>query len=82
MGAISKDQAMEMASRITCEVLNLRAIDGLEVTHEDLCYDEFMEQIQKQAKKLEVQLVEGTHHVHLNDAESVSSYIYYFLTAP
>lgn len=81
LSAISKEQAVEMASRITCEVLNVRAIDGLEITHDDLAYDEILDLIKKQAKKLEVHLFEGTHHLHLNDAKSVAPCIYYFLTS-
>lgn len=72
---------MEMATRITCEVLNIRATEGLELTHEDLAYDEVLDQIRKQAKKLEVHVIKGTHHLHLNDAQSVAPCIYYFLTS-
>lgn len=80
LGSISMDQAMEMASRITCEVLNVRATEGLEHSLPEMSYDQVLEQIGKSAKKLEVHLIEGTHHLHLNNAERVAPCMYNFLT--
>lgn len=81
LGFVSREQVLEMASRITCEVLNIRATSGLEHTIEDLAYDEVLDEIRKNAKRLEIEVVEGTHHLHLNDAQSVAPCIYYFLTS-
>lgn len=80
LGFITMDQVMEMASRITCEVLNIRATEGIKLDQPE-SYDLVLEQIGKQAKKLERHLIEGTHHLHLNNAESVAPCIYYFLTS-
>lgn len=81
LGFVSKEQVLEMASRIKCEVLNIRATSGLERTVEDLSYDEVLDHIRKHAKQLDVEVIEGTHHLHLNDAQSVAPCIYYFLTS-
>lgn len=80
MGCISLDQAMVMASRITCEVLNIKVTETIKLDEPE-SYEIVLEEIGKQAKKLERHLVEGTHHVHLNDADAVAPLIYYFLSS-
>lgn len=80
MGAINMDQALVMASRITCEVLNIKATNTVELDEPE-SYDIVVDQIGKQAKKLERHIVEGTHHVHLNDVDKVAHLIYYFLSS-
>ncbi|XP_066139531.1 probable serine hydrolase isoform X1 [Euwallacea fornicatus] len=78
LGFISIEQVTELASRILCEVLNIRAIDGHKPDHPEH-YDFVLNEIEKQAKKVERHLVEGTHHLHLNDGRSVATIIHNFL---
>ncbi|KAJ8953608.1 hypothetical protein NQ318_003032 [Aromia moschata] len=52
MGFMTIDQVLELASRIKCEVMNIRANSGLQFDNPEY-YDLVLEAIEKQAKKLE-----------------------------
>ncbi|CAG9864470.1 unnamed protein product [Phyllotreta striolata] len=78
LGFFTLDQAMEFASRITCEVLNIKADKTLRLDNPEY-YDLILDKIEESAEKLERHLVEGTHHVHLTDAARVAPIIINFL---
>ncbi|GLV42826.1 kraken [Carabus blaptoides fortunei] len=72
------EQVLQLASRITCNVMNIRANPGMKWTipeHYDLVLDE----ITKSASRMERHVVPGMHHLHLNNAESVAPIIRKFL---
>lgn len=77
-GLIFCFQVLLFASKIKCEVLNIRANPGLKL-HNPNHYDHVLDEIEKGAKRLSRHVVEGTHHLHLNDAESVAGIIVHFL---
>lgn len=82
LGFVTMDQALEFASRIKCEVMNIKAKDGLIKKLDDPeNYDIVFDYIGKNAKTLEMLAVEGTHHVHLNDADSIAPSIHKFLVS-
>lgn len=82
LGFVTMDQALEFASRIKCEVMNIKAKDGLIKKLDDPeNYDIVFDYIGKNAKTLEMLSVEGTHHVHLNDADSIAPSIHKFLVS-
>ncbi|XP_023029348.2 serine hydrolase like 2 kraken isoform X2 [Leptinotarsa decemlineata] len=80
LGFMTIDEVLLFASRITCEVMNIRAESGLTLDNPGH-YSMILEEIEKSAKKLERHLVPGTHHLHLNNGESVASIIYDFLVS-
>ncbi|XP_057651450.1 probable serine hydrolase [Diorhabda carinulata] len=73
------EKVLHLASRITCEVLNIRAKGGNQTDPKEN-YDIIMSAIEKSAKRFERVLIEGTHHVHLNDADVVGPIIVNFLS--
>lgn len=78
MAFSTMDQVLEFAKLIRCEVLNIKATKGLKLDHPEY-YDQIMEVIQESAKSLERHEVDGTHHLHLNDPQSVAKIISNFL---
>lgn len=80
LGFLSLEQVLVLASRITCEVMNIRAKPGLKFDVPEH-YDMALDAIEEQAGKLQRHLVEGTHHLHLNDPESVETLIHNFLVS-
>lgn len=75
---MSIDQALDLASSIKCEVLNIRADPGM-VFERPEYYKLVLDTIQETASRLERHVVPGTHHLHLNDPKSVSGLIVKFL---
>ncbi|KAJ8911151.1 hypothetical protein NQ315_008336 [Exocentrus adspersus] len=80
LGFFTIDQVLELASRITCEVMNIRATSGLKHDNPDH-YDLVLDTIEKYAKKMERHIFNGTHHLHLNDAGSIAPSICKFLVS-
>ncbi|KAJ8973849.1 hypothetical protein NQ317_016404 [Molorchus minor] len=80
LGFMAIDQVLELASRIKCEVMNIRATSGLKLDNPEY-YDAVLDAIANQAKILERHTFEGTHHLHLNDAESIAPNICKFVMA-
>ncbi|KAJ8929979.1 hypothetical protein NQ314_017284, partial [Rhamnusium bicolor] len=78
LGFMTIDQILELASRIKCEVMNIRATIRTKLDNPEY-YDLILDTIEKQAKKLERHVFNGTHHLHLNDAESIFPNIHRFL---
>ncbi|CAG9763232.1 unnamed protein product [Ceutorhynchus assimilis] len=78
LGFLSIEQVLELASRITCEVMNIKATPGLKLDHPEH-YDMVLDQIEKQAKKVVRHKIEGTHHLHLNEPTLVDNIIHEFL---
>jgi pimeloyl-ACP methyl ester carboxylesterase len=70
MHSIPHEFLIELASRIKCEVYNIKAKGGMYYEKRSY-YQETMDVIKKNAKKMEYYEVEGTHHVHLNTPENV-----------
>ncbi|XP_056630121.1 probable serine hydrolase [Diorhabda sublineata] len=75
---LSMDKVLYFASRITCEVLNIRAEDGIKLDP-PANYDLPLDTIECTAKRLERVVVKGTHHVHLTNAKAVAPIIINFL---
>jgi pimeloyl-ACP methyl ester carboxylesterase len=78
VGFLSMDMVLEYASKITCEVLNIRGKPGMQFDPPD-SYHTVLETIRNSAKKLEFHEVEGTHFLHLNNPESICPIIVKFL---
>lgn len=78
LGFLTLDQVLELASRIKCEVMNIRAVPGYKFDVPDH-YDIVLDKIQESAKRLDRHKVPGTHHLHLNDGNSVAGIILDFL---
>lgn len=78
LGVFSKDLVKAYARKISCEYLNIRAVPGINFVYPEL-YDQVLNIIQENAKVFQYHKVPGTHHVHLNDAASVSGIISTFL---
>lgn len=79
-GFFTMDQVLEFASCITCEVMNIRGNPGMKLDFPEY-YNLVLDTIEKTAKKMERHVVEGTHHLHLNNPQNVADIIYDFLTS-
>ncbi|KDR12428.1 probable serine hydrolase [Zootermopsis nevadensis] len=75
---ISLEVASEYARNITCKVLNIKAKPGSRYRCNDL-YHAILDEIKETARHFEFFEVEGTHHLHLNNPEDISSYVINFL---
>ncbi|XP_059484873.1 probable serine hydrolase isoform X1 [Neocloeon triangulifer] len=60
----------ELASRIRCEVYNIKAKGGMYYEKRSY-YRQTIDIIKQNAKKMEYYEVEGTHHTHLNTPEHI-----------
>lgn len=80
MGYFSIDLVLEYASKIKCEVLNIRGKPGMKFDKIEN-YFLVLDKMKESAKKLEFYEVEGTHHLHLNTPENIAPYIINFITA-
>jgi pimeloyl-ACP methyl ester carboxylesterase len=78
LGFLSLDMTLEYASKITCEVLNIRGKSGMKFDPPEN-YQIVLDRIRQSAKKLEFHEVEGTHFLHLNNPESICPIIVGFL---
>ncbi|XP_063228209.1 probable serine hydrolase isoform X2 [Bacillus rossius redtenbacheri] len=78
VGFLSLDMVLEYASKITCEVLNIRGKPGM-VFDRPENYHIVLDKIKESAKSVQYVEVEGTHHLHLNNPERISHYINDFL---
>ncbi|XP_065162604.1 probable serine hydrolase [Atheta coriaria] len=79
LAMIGIDEAMAMAKRITCRVLNIRCEPGMKLANPEY-YEMVMEELAKNAT-LERHTVPGMHHLHLNDAASIAPIVIDFLQA-
>lgn len=71
---------LELTSRIKCEVLNVKFKQGPYYEKKEF-YEETLNILRQSAKRLEYHEVEGTHHAHLNNPESVVEIVKNFLCA-
>ncbi|KAL3274282.1 hypothetical protein HHI36_015687 [Cryptolaemus montrouzieri] len=78
LAAFTRDQVLDYASRTRCKVLNIRAVPGY--PFDDVLYEDVLNCLAKNADLTRVR-VSGTHHLHLNDPESIIEHIYKFLTS-
>lgn len=75
--AFSQDLAVEMARRIECPYLFIKANQG--PYYEDRKYYDEVIEILTQKPNFEYHMVDGTHHVHLNEPEKVAKIINSFI---
>lgn len=80
MGMFSLEQVLSYAELIKCHVLNIKAIPGMKFENEEI-YSMVIETMRKNAN-VEYHEVPGTHHLHLNDPESIADIISTFLLNP
>ena len=78
LGFISLDMTLEYASKITCQVLNIKGIPGMKFDPPEN-YHIILDKIKETAEKLEFHEVEGTHFLHLNSPDRVFPIILNFL---
>lgn len=72
------DQQKEFANRLKCELMIIKASNGsLYEKKED--YDEIISIYKKKAHNFVFKMVEGTHHVHLNNPEVIAPLIEQFM---
>ncbi|XP_057651449.1 probable serine hydrolase [Diorhabda carinulata] len=74
----SMDEIRDFASRITCEVLNIRADQGTQLEQPEH-YDLTVDAIERSAKRVERVYLKGKHHIHLTDVETVAPIVLNFL---
>lgn len=79
LGHFNRDSIMEFASNIKCKVLNIKGKPGMIFDKEEY-YHEVISKMKESAKCVDFYEVPGTHHLHLNDPISISSYIVNFLS--
>lgn len=76
----SEESLMAYASNMTCEVLNIKAKNGLDYEPKEIYYGA-VEALKKTAPRVQFEEVEGTHHLHLNTPENVASLINEFISS-
>ncbi|KAK7866920.1 hypothetical protein R5R35_001660 [Gryllus longicercus] len=80
MGMLSLDMVLEYATKIKCEVLNLKANPGMRFDNPQY-YGLVLDKVRENAKRVVYHEVEGTHHLHLNNPERISSHIISFFNS-
>lgn len=75
---ISRDEVYELANKIKCHYLNIRATKTISMEFPE-AYDELLDIIKANAKSFKFAEVEGTHHFHLNNPEDLAPLITDFL---
>jgi hypothetical protein len=78
LGTIARSLVLQYASQIKCQVLNIKGKPGMVFDSEEQ-YHEILNKVKESASRLEFYEVEGTHHLHLNNPERISSIIIDFL---
>lgn len=78
MALPSFETANEFAKQIHCRYLMIKAVPG-RVRDNWSLYQSILETIKKSSKDFSYVEVDGSHHVHLNDASKVFSHILNFL---
>jgi len=78
MSSIPYEHIHELASKIKCEVLNIKFRQAPHYEDEKY-YRETLDLFRKNAKRLEYHEVDGSHHGHLNNPENVASIVSKFL---
>jgi pimeloyl-ACP methyl ester carboxylesterase len=79
MCAFTEDFIVACASRIKCRVLSIRAKRGF--VHVGKTEDVYLHTLDLM-QQCEYHVVDGSHHLHLNNPESVAPLINKFLNAP
>ncbi|XP_066997666.2 probable serine hydrolase isoform X1 [Anabrus simplex] len=79
VGRFPNEFLLKMAPRIHCNHLSIRGLQGLIIGKKEDEYFRTLNLIQKSSNKVEHHDIEGTHHVHLNNAERVAPIINSFL---
>ncbi|XP_065332861.1 probable serine hydrolase isoform X2 [Cloeon dipterum] len=72
------DMLMAIGKQIKCHVLNIHADPGMQVKLEKE-YEESVEILKESTSRLECEVVQGSHHVHLNNPERVAPLINNFM---
>lgn len=78
LGFMVLDQALEFAGQIKCDVLNIKATPGLRSAPEEY-YESVLETIKRSSENFQRHNINGTHHLHLNDPDSIKDIIMEFL---
>lgn len=78
IGMFSEEQVLAYAEQIKCQILNIKANPGM-CFGDPSIYPKVIAVHRKNAKRLQYEEVEGTHHVHLVDPEKVEGLISEFL---
>lgn len=73
----SQEQIHELALKIKCQVLNIRANPGQHFDND--AYESVLKCVKQNAAVFEYHRVPGNHHVHLNNPERVADLIKQFL---
>ncbi|XP_047496284.1 probable serine hydrolase [Penaeus chinensis] len=76
----SEESLMAYASNMSCEVLNIKAKNGLDYEPKEIYYGA-VEALKKTAPRVQFEEVEGTHHLHLNTPENIASLINEFISS-
>ncbi|XP_068913689.1 probable serine hydrolase [Tenebrio molitor] len=78
LGFMTPDQVMQFATRVRCKVLNVRGNPGMKFDVPEF-YGQVLDKIEEHAKRVERHVVEGSHHLHLNNPERVVDIVDAFL---
>ena len=77
--SLTFDQQKEFARQLECEMLLIKGSKG-PLYEDQAIYDEIMEIYKEKAKVFKYVVLEGTHHLHLNNPELVAPVINDFLS--
>lgn len=79
LGMPSLDIVLELAAKVKCHYLNIRAKDGLKLESPEI-YPQVLKLLRDTCKSFNYYVVDGAHHVHLNDAKRIAPFLAKFLT--
>ncbi|XP_042870304.1 probable serine hydrolase [Penaeus japonicus] len=74
----SEENLIAYASNMSCEVLNIKAKNGLDYEPKKI-YIGTIEALKKTAARVQFDEVDGTHHLHLNTPENIAPIINEFI---
>lgn len=78
--SFENDVLLELASRIKCEVLNIKFKQGMYYEKREY-YQQTLDILKSSAKSVQYHEVEGSHHGHLNTPENIVELVRQFLVS-
>lgn len=81
MGLLSLDVVKEFAGHITCRYMNIKAKPYRSLDNWPV-YSEVLEIIRTNAKDFFYKEYDGSHHLHLNNPQSIASDVATFIQNP
>lgn len=76
--SMTLEQQEAFAASVTCDVLMIKATSGPSYATKDT-WERFLKAYKRQSRSFQMEVLEGTHHLHLNEPEPVALVINSFL---